>query len=146
MKGTNREIPCDWRIVRVNWTRYHDASFLREKGIKTLGVYYLIDVALHVHICSFTPNYEAWPMCAYVEFETDEAADKDEGESELELLNSEELCSYFDTNVTRDTSKVRPLSDYMTPDPQEADESDEDYRRRVADDAREYFAGNPCGF
>jgi hypothetical protein len=85
-------------------------------------------------------------MCAYVVFESDDAADRDEGETELELLNSEEACSYFGTEIGLAPGSSRPLSDYMLADEQEPEESDEDYRRRVADQAREYFAGNPCEF
>lgn len=132
----------DWRIVKVDWTRYHDADYLASKGIVKIGIYYLIDANRHVHICSFTPNLEAWPMNAYAEFVSDEACEKDEGESEMEIMASEEACSYFDLDIL--SNRWEPVTYAF--DPREEDETREEYYMRCVEDMREYFAGNPNGF
>lgn len=131
----------DWTWACEEWCE--EAHI--KSHIKSCGIYYVVDVNLHVHICSFQPNLEAWPMCAYVTFDSEEAADADEGNAELELMNSEgHHCSYFGTEIAAMPSQ--PLSKYIHIPEQEPDESDEDWRMRVAEEAREHFAGNPCGF
>lgn len=40
-------------------TEYYDKDFLKEHGIKQMLGVYLIDTNLQIHVCSFTPSYEA---------------------------------------------------------------------------------------
>lgn len=133
----------DWRLVKVDQTAYI-TEHAREKQIEACGVFYLIDASLHVHICSATPALEAWPVQGFATFQTEEASEKDEGETEMEMLNSEEAVTYFDTHVLDKHSK--PATEYIDfPEPEEG-ETDDAYRMRCADELREYLAGNPAWF
>lgn len=147
----NREVQPDYRIVKVEQSGMCDPTWVKEKGIESCGVFYLVDANLHVHICSFTPNLEAWPLHAYATFHTDEQAEADEGETEFEMMASEEACSYFGTEILN--SPNRPATDYVDipgPDYFDLDDSDEqgaeDYRMAVADYVRERLCGNPVWF
>lgn len=144
-RASNREIQPDWRVVKVDWTSYCDTEALAAKGVESIGIYYVVDANLHVHICSFTPNLEAWPVCTFATYTSNEAAEKDEGESELEIMSTEEACSYFGTEIL-DRYPHKPLADFVYIPEQEEGETDEAYRMRVAEEAREHFCGNPCGF
>ncbi len=140
----DRKVKHDFRLVKVDWTKYCGEEWLKENHVKECGVFYLIDCNLHVHICSFTPSLEAWPVQGYA-LPTDDAPDDGEGPGDVEneMLNSEELVSYFGTEVLRDAKKNKPCK-YI--EPPEEDETDEDYRRRVADEMREHLQGNPTWF
>lgn len=145
-----KQIVPDWRIVKVEQKHCCDPTWIAEKKIETCGVFYLINANLHIHICSFTPSLEAWPLYAYATFETDEAAELDEGETEMELMRSEEPVSYFGTEILAQRPH-RPLTDWLDipaadyfeiPEPDEARE----YDRKIAEYAHEYFCGNPAWF
>lgn len=137
------KVQPDWRIVKVEQSGYVDKKYLEDRGVTKCGVYYLVDFNLHVHICSFTPNLEAWAMQGYADFVDDEAAERDEGEMEMEMINSEESdVSYFGTEM-EDYPNIS-AANYL-PDRDE-DESDEEYQKRIPDAVREYLAGNPVGF
>lgn len=144
-KLTNKDIPCDWRLVKLDQTSYCGPDWVTKHGIKECGIYALVDASLHIHICSLTPSLEVWPMFGYADFVSYEAAEKDEGMAEMELLNTEEACSYYGTDLF-DDSPWRPVTKYVDIPEQEEGETDEDYRRRVADECREHFAGNPVEF
>ena len=96
----NEKVPFDWRIVKCNQTDYCGAEWLAEHHVKECGVYYLFDANRHVHICSFTPSAELWPMNAYAipvdDIELTDEQNEAIGEVELEIMNSEEACSYTD--------------------------------------------------
>lgn len=142
----NAHIPADWRVVKVDWTGYCGETWRKEKKIESVGIFYLIDANLHVHICSFTPNLEAWPLIPFATF-TEEHEDDGETaqEVETEMMNSEEGVSYFGTDVL-DNCPHKPATDYINIPEQEEDEPHEKYRARVADEVREYLQGNPCWF
>jgi len=130
--------------VKVEQKGMCNATWVKEKRIKSCGVFYLIDANLHIHICSFTPSLEGWPVQGYATFEDDEAYEADQGEVEREMMATEEGVSYFGLEVLR--NPWQPLDKYLDIPEQEEDEDDEDYRRRVADLAGEYFSGNPMWF
>jgi hypothetical protein len=134
----------DYRILKCEQKGMCDPKWITDKQVTSCGVYYLVDVNLHIHICSFTPNLEAWPMIGYAEFATEQAREADEGEVEMEMLNSEQPVDYLDTNAANWPNK--PASKYLDIPEQERGESDRDYRLRVAEEFREYLCGNPCGF
>jgi hypothetical protein len=139
-------VPYDWRLVKVDEkSMICDGTWLQGKHVTACGVFYLIDANTHIHICSITPNLEAWPMQGFADFETDEDAEKDEGEVEMEMLNSADACSYFGTNIL-DKCPHKPAIDYVDfPEPEEG-ESDDNYRMRCADELREVLCGNPVWF
>lgn len=139
-----QEVKPDWRIVKVEQIGMCDKGWVAKTKLTGIGVFYLIDANLHVHICSLTPSLEAWPMQGYATFETDEACEADEGEAEMEALNSEEACSYFDVNILDNPS--RPATKYADIPEQEEGEDDMVYRRRVADEVRECVCGNAIWF
>lgn len=140
------EVKPDWRIVKCSWKSYCEAAWLAENKIDECGIFYLIDVNLHVHICSLTPNLEAWSLIPYVTF-TEELPD-DGGERAFEceqvMMVGEEPVSYFGTEAK--DWKFEPASKYINIPEQEDGEEDEKYRMRVADEVREYLQGNPCWF
>jgi hypothetical protein len=134
----------DWRFVKVDQTQFCGEEWVRAAQIESCGVFYLIDANLHVHICSLTPSLEAWPMQGFATFKTEEAAEKDEGNAEMEMLNSEEPATYFDLRVLEGPSQ--PATKYIDfPEPEEG-ETDQDYRMRCADEARKVLQGNPVWF
>jgi len=136
------KVKPDWRLVKQEQKSFCDDEWLAKKKITSIGTIYLINANLHVHICSLTPALEAWPVQAFVHFETEEASDLDEGEAELEALASEEACSYFDLDVLRAPSMS---AEKYVPE-REDDETAEEYRMRCADEVREHLAGNPVDF
>lgn len=143
---SKKEIKPDYRIVKVDQRSMCDESWLAERHVTACGVFYLIDANLHVHICSLTPSLEAWPMQGFALFDSDEAAEADEGNVEMEMLNSEQdPCSYFGTDIL-DKCPHKPATDYITIPEQEEGEDDMHYRMRVADEAREHFCGNSVWF
>ncbi len=119
-----------------------DKAWVKEKGIATCGVFYLIDANLHVHICSLTPNLEAWPVQGYATFTSDAASELDEGETEQEMMSSEEGVSYFDLSVLR--NPWQPVSLHLPE--REEDEDRETYDARAAEHLREHLCGNPVWF
>ena len=137
----NERVPFAWRVVKVDWTRHCEDWCAAEK-IKAVFVYYLYDANRHVHICSFTPSQECFPIAAEVEFETEEARDADEGEAEMDLLNGEEPCSYFDVS---DVSRMPSRAVTCAPDGEDGEDS-EAYYTRACEEMREYFQGNPPYF
>lgn len=139
----SNQIPSDWRIVKVDQTAFCQ-DWADARQIQALGVYYLVDASLHVYICSLTPALEAWPMIGFAYFVSEEASEKDQGESEMEILNAEEACTYFATDLLSLPNK--PATDYADIPEQEEGETDMNYRIRVADEIREQLCGNPCGF
>lgn len=132
----------DWRIIKCDQTKMCGKEWIEKKQITACGVYYLVDVNLHVYICSLTPALEAWPMGAYAEFATEEARDADDGEAEVDLLSAEEATTYFGTEMAQRPSE--PASKYIDIPPQK--DSETDYGFRVAEAVREYLAANPCSF
>lgn len=141
------KVTPDYRIVKVSFKRYCDAKWIADNKIDECGVFYLVDANLHVHICSLTPNLEAWAMIPYVTF-TEELPD-DGGERitecEGEMTRDLEPVDYYGTDLLNN-AKHKPLADFMTlPEPEDHEASDH-YRRRVADEVREHLQGNPCWF
>jgi hypothetical protein len=141
MEVAMAKVQPDWRIVKVDQTRIVGEQYLKERKIKNCGMYYLIDANLHVYICSLTPCHEAFAMHAFVNYESFEAFEADDGLAEIELMDEEDV-SYFDTGILRNPSKS--AENYL-PD-REEDETDEEYRNRVPDEVREYLCGNPVSF
>jgi hypothetical protein len=134
-------IKPDWRIVKVDWTSYCDEEWRRENKIDRCGVYYLVDANLHVHICSFTPNLEAWAMVPW--WTTDAAEIEDDTASEIDqALMQDENVSYFGTELLAQSAH-QPAPNVPE---QEEGESYQDYRHRVAEEVREYLQGNPPWF
>jgi hypothetical protein len=135
------EIKPDWRLVRVEYTEHCNAEWIKKKGITALGMIYLADANLHVHICSLTPCLEAWPVQSFVDFKSFEFAELDGGEAEIEVFRDEEPVSYFDLTVLKNSisaSNYAPTRD--------DDETFDDYRMRAADEVRDHLAGNPIDF
>lgn len=139
----SNQIPSDWRIVKVDQTAFCE-DWARARQIQAMGVYYLVDASLHVYICSLVPALEAWPMIGFADFVSPEASEKDQGESEMEILASEDACTYYGTDILARSN--RPASDYADIPEQEEGETDMNYRIRVADEIREQLCANPCGF
>ena len=136
------KIQPDWRIVKVDQTHFVGEEYRKLHGIERCGTYYLIDANLHIYICSLTPCHEAFPMNGFVDYVSFEASEADEGIAEIELMETEELCTYFDTNILRNPSES--AANYL-PD-REDEETEEEYQKRIPDEVREYLAGNPVGF
>ena len=137
----NERIPFDWRIVKVDQTRYCE-DWAKECHVTSCGVYYLYDANRHVHLCEFTPSNELWPIAAWVEFATEQAQEADEGESELDLLNSEEACSYM---YVRDVERLPSKPIDWAPDREEGEDC-ETYYMRACEEFREHYQGNPPGW
>jgi hypothetical protein len=138
----NERVPFAWRVVKVDWTSHCGEDWRAEAGIDRVYVYYLYDANRHVHICSFTPSQECFPVAYEVTFTSDEAREADEGESELELQQAEDPCSYFDV---RDVERMPSRPVPWAPD-REPDEDAEAYYERACEEFREHFAGNPPHF
>lgn len=136
-----KEVQPDWRLVRVEQTQHCNAEYLEKKGIAAVGMIYLIDANLHCHICSLTPSLEAWPVQSFVDFKSFELAELDEGEAEIEVFRDEELVSYFDLNVLKNSVSAENYAPAR-----EDDETFDDYRLRAADAVRDHLAGNPIDF
>lgn len=135
------EVQPDWRLVRVEQTQHCNAEWIEKKGITALGMIYLADANLRVHICSFTPSLEAWPVQSFVDFKSLELAKLDEGEAEIEVFRDEEPVSYFDLHVLKNSisaANYAPARD--------DDETFDAYRMRAADEVRDHLAGNPICF
>lgn len=133
------KIEPDYQFVQVDQTQFVGEEYRKAHGIVRCGTVYLIDVNLHVHICSVTPVLEALPMNGFVDYESYEASEKDEGEAEMELMEAEEPVTYFDLKIL----KCRKVSAANYIPEREEDENDLTYRNRVADEVRDYCAGNP---
>lgn len=137
-------VPADWRIIKCEQAGLCGEEWVKEKKIESCGVFYLVDVSLHVHICSMTPSLEAWALIPYVTF-TEDPEDDGETASEIEQeLMIDESVSYFGTEAANWPNK--PASKYINIPEQEEGEDDEKYRARVADEMREQLIGNPCWF
>jgi len=137
-------LPHDWRLLKVSQNLSHfDSEYVKSKQVKACWIYYLVDFNTNVYICSLTPTKELWAMFAEVEFENDEAQEKDEGEFELELMRSEHV-DYHDCKVVDNPNIL--ASTYMEIPEKEDKESSSDYNFRVADESREVLAGNPRYF
>jgi hypothetical protein len=136
------KVKPDWRLVKVDQTQFCDAAWVEKKGLVSIGMIYLVDANLHVYICSLTPALEAWPVQAFATFKSPELAEADEGEAEMDYFASEEACSYFDTGVLKNSS----ISAEKYIPEREEDETDVEYRLRIADAVREHLSGNPVDF
>jgi hypothetical protein len=136
-----KEVQPDWRLVRVEQTQHCDPAYLKKKGIVTVGMIYLIDANLHVHICSLTPCLEAWPVQSFVDFKSLELAELDEGEAEFELFRNDDAVSYFDLGVLKNSISAANYAPEREPD-----EEFDAYRMRAADKVRDHLAGNPICF
>jgi hypothetical protein len=141
----NERVPFDWRIVKIDQTRHCGEEWIAEKGIKAVFIYYLYDANRHVHICSFTPTLECFPVAAEVTFTSETAWEADEGESELALMQDEESCSYFEvSDAARFPS--RPAGAWCDAPEREPGEDCETYYTRAVEAMTEYFQGNPPYF
>lgn len=139
-----RVYPPDWRLVKVDQRWACNKAWVTEKKIESCGVFYLVDANLHVHICSLTPSLEAWAVQGFATFETPEACEADEGETETAMLNAEESAvSYFDAGLLLRSPHQRMT--YVDTEPEDG-ETDEAYRARIAEEVREYLCGNPVWF
>jgi hypothetical protein len=138
------ELPHDWRLLKVSQdlSRFNK-DYVKSKQVKTCWIYYLVDFNTNVYICSLTPTKELWAMFAEVEFENDEAQEKDDGEFELELMRGEDV-DYYDSNIVSNSNIL--ASKYMEIPKKEENESSSDYNFRVADESREVLASNPQYF
>jgi hypothetical protein len=136
----NERVPFDWRIAKVDQRRYCDEAWLAEAEIETCGVYYLYDANRHVHICSFTPSQELWPVASFATFASEQAAEADEGDAEQEMLSSEEPCCYMDVS---DVSRLpsQPAGN-LAPE-REPGEDCEAYYTRAVEEMTEHLRGNP---
>jgi hypothetical protein len=137
-----RKVQPDWQLVKVDQTSFVGEEYRRAHGIAKCGTYYLVDANLHVYICSLTPCLEAFPVQGWVDYESAEASERDEGEAEIELFSAEELVSYFDTDLLRNP---RQSAENYLPD-REEDETEEEYYKRIPDGVHEYLCGNPVSF
>lgn len=138
------ELPHDWRLLKVSQDLSHfNKDYVKSKQVKACWIYYLVDFNTNVYICSLTPTKEMWAMFAEVEFENDEAQEKDDGEFELELMRGEDV-DYYDSNIVSNSNIL--ASKYMEIPKKEENESSSDYNFRVADESREVLASNPQYF
>lgn len=145
-------IKPDWRILKDNQVEYYDESYAAQHKIETAGIYYIVDVNRHVHLCEFAPSIELWPALPFVSFTEDPPEDSEiASDIELEIMSSEDICTYIHAS---DFAKYpsEPLSDYFDmperdfEDYPDTEEGDEAYRRHCIESAQEYLMGNPCGF
>jgi len=137
-------LPNDWRLLKVSQNLSHfDSAYVKSKQVKACWIYYLVDVNTNVYICSLTPTKELWAMFAEVEFENDEAQEKDDGEFELELMRGEDV-DYYDSGIVNNPNIL--ASTYMEIPEKEENESSLDYNFRVANESLEVLAGNPKYF
>jgi hypothetical protein len=144
----NERVPFDWQIVKVEQTGMCDEGWIAESKIKTCGVFYLFDRNRHVHICSFEPLYECFPICGYAESTiplgvmTDKESEE-LGDFELEMLNSEEnACAYMGVPET-DRMPRQPVHCALKREPEEDCET---YYNRAVEEMLEDLRGNPPWF
>jgi len=145
MNLAETEIPFDWQIVKVDQTSMCGADWLAENNVAACGVFYVYDANRHVHICSFTPSQECFPVASYATPTKSDLTEKESealSEVETEILNSEEPVCYMDVSaVARLPHKsVGKVSE------REEDEDRETYYDRVCEELREYYAGIPPWF
>jgi hypothetical protein len=141
----NERVPFNWRLVKVEQSSMCDASWLAENKVKECGVFYLYDANRHVHICSFTPNYECWPVAAYAIGTSDDLSEEERealANVEMEVMASEEACAYFDVSDV-DRMPGQPVT--IAPDREEGEDA-ETYYKRAVEEMREQFQGNPPWF
>lgn len=143
----NPNVKPDWQIVKWDLTAYFDAEYLNDMGVRKVGVYYLVDANLHVHICSFTPSLEGWALHAWTELRDDcehtEAVLEAAGEVERVAMIDEGV-DYYGLEMLNNPK--RPATDFADAPTQDEGEEDEAYRRRVVEEVRDHVAGNPIYF
>lgn len=133
----------DWQLVKVDQTKHCNEHWLKRHGITACGVYYLVDFNRHVYCCELTPSLEAFPVQGWAEYSSHEAFEKDEGNAEMEMLNSEEAVTYYKPSVF-DKLPTQSAANYI-PD-REDEEDDETYYKRIPDAVYDHLCGNPVGF
>lgn len=131
----------EWRIVKIDQTRYCDSAWLASHGVTACGIYAVVDVSRRIHICSLTASAEVWPAVAYAD-RVDPDKDPD-GEVEIEIMRSEEPCDYYDMSVALKLP-FRSAS-HLVPD-REEDEDEDAYYRRIVDVLVESLNANHPGF
>lgn len=142
----NERVPFDWKLVKVDQSRYCDAEWLAKKGVASCGVFYLYDANRHVHICSFQATYELHPVAGWAVPVKDGDLTEEESEAlfdvEQEMLNTEESVTYMDVSpVDRMPSEaVKGVPE------REEGEDGEAYYLRACEELREYYAGNTPWF
>ncbi len=144
-RAHNEKVPFDWQIVKVEQLHMVGDQWRAKKKIATCGVFYLYDANRDVHICSFTPSAELWPVAGYATFTSQEAGNADEGETENEMLQSEESVVYMDRPDVERLPR-QPASEYVDPPTREDDEDCETYYKRAIEKMSEYLQGNPPWF
>lgn len=137
----------DWRIVKVEQKGMCAEEWVEEKKIATCGFFYLYDANRHVHICSFTPSQELFPLTPYVTFTEEPPEDEYGGqplydEVEDELQQAEEPCCYMDAS---DVRRLPSQPAGWSVD-REDDEDDETYYMRAVQEMTEYYRGNHVWF
>lgn len=132
----DQQVKPNWRLFKVDFTPYVSDSYKTEHGITEVGALYLIDVNLHVHICSATPNLEGWLVQPYVQFASYELDQLNEGEAEFELFKDIQEVDYFSTDLESQHSVS--AENYLPDDPEDLED-----KLKVADTVREHLSGNP---
>ena len=142
-KARNEKVPIAWRLVKVEQASLCGEEWIRENKIKACGFFYLYDANRHVHICSFTPSYELFPIEPYVLF-TEEVSDEHSDKIEDDWRNSDEpAVSYMDVSDV-DRLLSQPIGWDL--EPREEGEDSEAYYQRAAEEIREHYQGNPPWF
>jgi hypothetical protein len=139
-----KDIPCDWRIVKVDQTYMCPSDWRAERKIDKLGFYYLYDANRHVHICSFTPTYELNALVGYATF-TEDVSDevRDEVDQENEMAEADQPVSYM--NVSH-VDHLPSQDANKGVDPPEEGEDREAYYERMVNELMEYYRSNHPGF
>lgn len=142
----NERVPFDWQLVKVDQTAMCAGPWLKKNKIKTCGVFYLFDRNRHVHICSFQPTYELFPVAGYAESTFRRELTEKESEArfdfEQEMLNTENACEYMDVSQV---DKL-PRQPVICAPEREPGEDCETYYLRACEEMREYFQGNTPWF
>jgi hypothetical protein len=130
----------DWRIVKVDETRYCSEALAREKKIKEIGVYYFYDASRRVHCCELTPSYELWATEPYAVF-TEDVPDEWREDVDSDLRQS--MNDHDVVYVHRVTGFEQGYRGAL-PD-REDGQDDEAYYMACVEAIREDLAGNsPC--
>lgn len=131
------KVKPDWQLLKVDYTWACNKEFLDKLGVEKCGTIYLVDANLRVHICSLTPNIEAWAVQAFIEYRDDVDTDNIDFDDEFELSSglTDEVVSYLDTKDL-DKHSFAPASKYISIDPEET-------TQEIVDGMVEYLAGSP---
>ena len=134
-------IPFDWRIVKLDDTRYFDETWHKSVGLKSCATYYVYDANRHVHLCEWTPSLELHAVAVDAEY-TDYDATTDEAREEVDEVLRSAMYDQEVTYVHVDDLGKAPQQHIKDDTKREDGEDDEHFYLRIVEGLREYYQGN----